>query len=140
MVSYHDDEWIYSLTTLCVLLFHKRQHFFRFPSYKVMGDRRLRSLSLFSGIGGLDISLKGVLKTLVYCEIDPYALSVLHDQMSKGALHKAVVNTDSSWIRTNVKGNAEAIVAGWPCPGHSGAGNGRALLIREVVCSVRYCG
>ena len=63
-----------------------------------MGGRLLRSLSLFSGIGGLDLSLKGVLKPLVYCEIDPYALAVLNDQMRKGTLHKAVVNTPQSLI------------------------------------------
>ena len=106
------------------------------PSFIVMGGRRLRSLSLFSGIGGLDLSLKGVLKPLVYCEIDPYALAVLHDQMRKGALHKAVVNTDvrtltSSWIRTNVKEHPEAIVAGWPCPGHSGAGKRQSFAHKE---------
>ena len=111
-----------------------------------MGGRLLRSLSLFSGIGGLDLSLKGVLKPLVYCEIDPHALAVLHDQMRKGTLHKAVVNTDvrtltSSWIRTNDKGGGipEALVAGWPCPGHSGAGKRQSFdhkesgLFREIL-------
>jgi DNA (cytosine-5)-methyltransferase 1 len=104
----------------------------------MMGGKKLGSLSLFSGIGGLDLSLKGVLKPLVYCEIDAYALAVLHDQMRKGALPKAVVNTDvrtltSSWIRSNVLkgGIPEAIVAGWPCPGHSGAGKRQSFAHKE---------
>ena len=73
-----------------------------------------------------------MLKPLVYCEIDPYALAVWHDQMREGAVHKAVVNTDvhtptSSWIRVNIKGHPEAIVAG---PG-SGAGKRQSFAHKE---------
>ena len=84
-----------------------------------MGGRLLRSLSLFSGIGGLDLSLKGVLKPLVYCEIDPYALAVLNDQMRKGTLLKAVVNTD---VRT--------LTSAYQC---QGGGDSRSLSGRLAV-------
>ena len=41
----------------------------------------LLSLDLFSGIGGLTLSLIGLVKPLVYCDINPDALAVLHERM-----------------------------------------------------------
>ena len=45
----------------------------------------LRSLDLFSGIGGLSLALKGLCEPLCYCEIEPAAQAVLQDQMRRGA-------------------------------------------------------
>ncbi len=107
--------------------------------------RTLLSLSLFSGIGGLDLALKGVTRPLVYCEIHPSAIAVVEHQIRKGTLHDAAFNNDvrtlnRSWIAKNVKkSKPEAIVAGWPCPGHSGAGKKESFkheesgLFREIL-------
>jgi DNA (cytosine-5)-methyltransferase 1 len=47
---------------------------------------KLRGLSLFSGIGGIDLALEPWVETVAYCEADRYAQAVLLSQMSEGQL------------------------------------------------------
>ncbi len=54
----------------------------------------LLSLDLFSGIGGLTMSLTGLVEPLVYCDINPDALAVLSERMRSGQLPKAAMSTD----------------------------------------------
>jgi site-specific DNA-cytosine methylase len=88
----------------------------------------LRSLDLFSGIGGLTLALHGLAEPLVYCDIEAASRAVLHDNMKLGRLPTAVVSTDvtqldPAWIKQNAPtGSPEAIVAGFPCVGFSSVG------------------
>ncbi len=45
---------------------------------------RLNGMSLFSGIGGIDIALKEWVRTCVYCELDSYCQGVLLSRMQDG--------------------------------------------------------
>ena len=87
----------------------------------------LRSLDLFSGIGGLTLALKGVARPVAYCEIEPAAVAVLVDRMKGGGLPKAPICPDvrlltPQWVRENARGAPQAIVAGFPWIGFSLAG------------------
>ena len=89
--------------------------------------RILKSLDLFSGIGGLTLALTGVVKPLAYCDIEPNAIAVIRDNMATGNLPRAAISTDvrtlnRKWLSENVSGNdstPDAIVAGYPCTGFS---------------------
>jgi site-specific DNA-cytosine methylase len=77
----------------------------------------LRSLDLFSGVGALTLSLKGVVEPAAYCEISPQAVAVLTHQMEHGALPLAPVCSDvrqltPAWLKANVRGRINALIAG----------------------------
>lgn len=89
-------------------------------------SRPLRSLDLFSGIGGLTIALNWVAEPVAYCDSAPSAQRVLRARMDDGGLPRApvcsdVCNLDSKWLRKHAGTGArpEAIVAGFPCVGFS---------------------
>lgn len=88
----------------------------------------LNGLSLFSGIGGLDVGLSEYVKPIAYCEIEPFCESVLLSRMQEGDLPKAPIWDD---IRT-LCGNQlpkviDIIYAGFPCQDISIAGLGKGL-------------
>jgi len=78
----------------------------------------LKSLDLFSGIGGITLALKGLCKPVAYCEIDPHAQRVLNARMDDGMLPRAAVFDD---VRTLTRKqlapdtHVDIIVGGWPC-------------------------
>jgi hypothetical protein len=84
----------------------------------------LRSLDLFSGIGGLTLALEGVAKPVLYVDIDPTSQAVLARQVGKG-LPSARVHDDILTLKTVPK--ADIIIAGVPCIGWSTRGNMKAL-------------
>ena len=122
--------------------------------------RILKSLDLFSGIGGLTLALTGVAKPLAYCDIEPTAIAVIKDNMSTlGNLPRAAISTDvrtldHKWLKENVTGmdaTPDAIVAGYPCTGFSLVGkrdgyeNEQSGLFSEICRiidqnkSIKYC-
>ena len=121
--------------------------------------RILKSLDLFSGIGGLTLALTGVAKPLAYCDIEPTAIAVIKDNMSTGNLPRAAISTDvrtldHKWLKENVTGKdatPDAIVAGYPCTGFSLVGkrdgyeNEQSGLFSEICRiidqnkSIKYC-
>jgi len=60
----------------------------------VAGDTKLRSLDLFSGIGGISLALQPWCETVCYVEIDPYACGVLIKNMAEGTIDVAPVWSD----------------------------------------------
>lgn len=87
----------------------------------------LKGLSLFSGIGGIDVALSEFVQTVAYCEIEPYCQSVLLQRMQEGYLPKAPIWDD---IRTLPYGDLpriDIIFGGFPCQGFSVAGLGKGL-------------
>ena len=82
----------------------------------------LRSLDLFSGIGGLSLALQGLCEPLLYCEIEPAAQAVLQDQMRRRGLPAASIGSDvrtltPQWLRGPSLPNS--LVGGYPCTGFS---------------------
>lgn len=54
----------------------------------------LNGLSLFSGIGGLDVALSKYVRPIAYCEIEPYCQAVLLSRMAESILSNAPIWDD----------------------------------------------
>jgi DNA (cytosine-5)-methyltransferase 1 len=108
-------------------------------------------LSLFSGVGGLDLAIKLVwpeARVLGYCERDAYAAGVLLARMEDEALECAPVwcgdiqDMDASSLR----GRVDIVCGGFPCQDISVAGKGGGLegarsgLFYELMRVVREVG
>ena len=83
-------------------------------------------LSLFSGVGGLDLGVELACpgaRVLGYCERDAYAASVLLARMEDEALEPAPVFSDlCSFDGSPWSGAVDLIFGGIPCQPHSLAG------------------
>ena len=93
-----------------------------------MISRPLRSLDLFSGIGGITRALHGLAEPLAYCDWAVESRRVLHANMHAGRLPKAPISTDvrelgEAWLKRNVQMMPDIIVGGFPCVGFSTAGH-----------------
>ena len=78
----------------------------------------IRSLDLFSGIGGFSLAFRGVFETVAYCEIDQRCRNVLACNMVRGRIDTAPVLTDIRAITAaSLSGLPEirVITAGSPC-------------------------
>lgn len=77
----------------------------------------LRSLDLFSGIGGITHALRGLgIAPEAYCELNPHAVDVLRERMRVGDLPTAVVHPDVTTLSSkHFKTKIDLIAAGFPC-------------------------
>lgn len=84
----------------------------------------LRSLDMFSGIGGITHGLRGLCEPVAYCEIDEACRTILRKLMDKGAIPRAPLLGDVSSVTAEDVGgsNVDIILAGFPCPGFSAIG------------------
>lgn len=83
-----------------------------------MTDRKLKSLDLFSGIGGLTYSLSDVCDPVAYCEIDNNCQRLLRHNMDRGYLPRAPIFSDVTVIGTKgfeVQEPFDIVVGGSPC-------------------------
>lgn len=87
----------------------------------------LNGLSLFTGIGGLDLALQEWVKPVLYCEIERYAQGVILSQISRGSLPYAPIWDDIRTLRGDDVGSIDIIYGGFPCQDLSAAGAGRGL-------------
>lgn len=93
-----------------------------------MQGERLNGLDLFSGIGGLTLSLAPWVWPIAYCENEPYAQAVLLSRMRSGSLPTAPIWDDVCTLQKEViKTRVEIIYGGFPCQDISVAGNGTGL-------------
>lgn len=104
----------------------------------------LRSLDLFSGIGGITHALDGFATPVMYCEIDQPATIVLRRLMASSKIPKAPIHPDVSKLDgRKLRGKVDLIAAGSPCIGFSSAGklegfdNEQSSLYKHVVRLVR---
>jgi DNA (cytosine-5)-methyltransferase 1 len=100
--------------------------------------QQLRVLDLFSGIGGFSLGLERAgMRTVAFCEIDPYCQKVLSQHWPSTEVHGDVTQ------RGFVEGEADVITAGFPCQDISLAGDGAGLagarsgLYRHVIRAIR---
>lgn len=90
-------------------------------------------LSLFSGIGGIDVALSEYVIPIIYCEIEPYCQSVLLQRMSEGNLSKAPIWDDIRTLRDAlfdsglVYSQVDIVYGGFPCQDISVAGLQKGL-------------
>lgn len=104
----------------------------------------LNGLDLFSGYGGAQDALRGLVRTVAYCEIERGAQRILLRRMRKGHISVAPIWDD---VRTLRKGHIvepiDIITGGFPCQDVSVAGMRRGLdgersgLFFEVIRLVR---
>lgn len=88
----------------------------------------LNGLSLFSGIGGIDVALSGYVRPIAYCEIDKYGQVVLFSRMSTGDIAVAPIWDDVTTLDgTQLSGQVDIIYGGFPCQDISVAGRGAGL-------------
>jgi DNA (cytosine-5)-methyltransferase 1 len=88
----------------------------------------LNGLSLFSGIGGLDVALSDWVRPIAYCEIDPYCQGVLLSRMSDGGIPYAPIWDNVTTLQgLSFCGHIDIIYGGFPCQDISIAGSGKGL-------------
>ncbi len=88
----------------------------------------LNGLSLFSGIGGLDVALSEWVRPIAYCEIDPYCQGVLLSRQMDGDLCAAPIWDDVKTLAAReFECKIDIIYAGFPCQDISVAGAGKGL-------------
>lgn len=88
----------------------------------------LHGLDLFSGIGGISLALKDYIKSVAYCEKDPYCQGVLLSRMANGIICRAPIWDDITTFDTNgFMGVIDIIFGGFPCQDISVAGRGKGL-------------
>lgn len=84
----------------------------------------LSAISLFSGVGGLDLAAKVCgIKTVCYVEWDRYAQGVLMSRIRDGGLDDAPIWTDvTTFDAKRWVGKVDIVFGGFPCQPHSSAG------------------
>lgn len=83
--------------------------------YKCSLIQMLKSIDVFSGIGGLSLALSGITRTMLYCELDPFCRSVLAERMKSGDLERAPIHTDIRDLQLPSDYDAQVLVGGFPC-------------------------
>jgi DNA (cytosine-5)-methyltransferase 1 len=89
----------------------------------------LNGLSLFTGIGGLDVALSEYVRPIAYCEIDSYCQAVLLSRISDGSLHNTPIWDEIKSLSYDGRNwpEIDIIYGGFPCQEISIAGNGKGL-------------
>lgn len=82
---------------------------------------KLKGLSLFSGIGGIEIGLEEWVETKAYCEIDKYAQAVLRNRFSNPTIHSDITKLKGK------EGEFDIIFGGFPCQDISNAGKRKGI-------------
>jgi len=95
---------------------------------EVTGEEMLNGLSLFSGIGGIDVALSRWVRPIAYCEIERYCQAVLLSRMSTGDMcHAPIWDDIVSLDGHQFYGHIDIIFGGFPCQDISVAGHGKGL-------------
>lgn len=88
----------------------------------------LNGLDLFSGIGGITYALREWVRTIAYCEIDPYCQGVLLSRMAKHDIQQAPIWDDIRTFPTSeLMGHVDIVFGGFPCQDISIAGAKKGL-------------
>ena len=86
--------------------------------WRFYGDMALRAISLFAGVGGLDLGVGAVLDTRVVCYVEgeAAAAATLVARMEDGALDEAPVWGDAATFDGKPwRGAVDCIMGGFPC-------------------------
>lgn len=75
---------------------------------------RLRGLSVFTGIAGMDLALRPYVRSIAYCENDRYCHGVLLSRMQSGDIERAPIWDDVKTLQGGSCGPVEIIFGGFP--------------------------
>lgn len=93
---------------------------------------KLKGISLFSGIGGLDIGISAHVRCVAYVEREPAAQEVLRRLMKRHLLDHGVILDDVCNVsKDSLPGNIKIITAGFPC---------QEQPLRLLCCSASFAG
>jgi site-specific DNA-cytosine methylase len=107
-----------------------------------MKTKKLASLDLFCGIGGMSRALHEVARPVVYCDKLPEARDVILARMKDGSLPKAAFVDDVRKLRRKKNLKADLVCGGFPCVGFSSSGkregfeNSKTRIYHEFVKTV----
>jgi DNA (cytosine-5)-methyltransferase 1 len=97
----------------------------------------LKSIDLFTGVGGITLALSGIAHPVLYCDVDPIARQCIEFNISRKLLPDAPISEDVQTLTNPPK--ADIVVSGWPCIGFSNRGHragfeqpGSALFYRML--------
>lgn len=95
-----------------------------------MNSGKLKTLSLFSGIGGIDKGLEesGFFETVAFCEIDKDCHKILNKHWPEVPIYEDVKNLDLVSLQHIGIEKIDAIVGGFPCQDVSVAGKQKGLI------------
>lgn len=100
-------------------------------------------LSLFAGIGGLDLGLERAgMTTVGQVELDPFCQRVLARHWPEVPRHDDVT-TAADWWKAEPRPRVDLICGGYPCPAFSQAARGRNVApnlwpaMRDVIADLR---
>jgi DNA (cytosine-5)-methyltransferase 1 len=89
----------------------------------------LKSIDLFSGVGGMTLALHGITTPVLYCDVDPVARASIANNISRGKLPRAPIDHDITLLKDPPL--ADIIVSGVPCRGWSSLGKREGLKQAE---------
>jgi hypothetical protein len=98
----------------------------------------MRSIDIFSGIGGLALALEPFATPMAMCEIDAFCTSVLTSRMREGRLPRAPIHADVRTLHVSAL-EPDLVVAGFPCQdvstlgARAGMRGSRSSLVFEVI-------
>jgi site-specific DNA-cytosine methylase len=82
----------------------------------------IRSIDMFSGIGGFALAMMDIAKPIAYCEINPTCRRILRENMARNRLHHAPIWDDVTQISRDMlehvidgQGGPIIVTAGFPC-------------------------
>lgn len=77
----------------------------------------IKTLDLFSGIGGFSVALKSICRTVGYCDVEPTCRAVIRKNIALGALDDAHIFEDVKSLTRNetMVLKPDMITAGFPC-------------------------
>lgn len=88
----------------------------------------VKTLDLFSGIGGHALALHGYAKTIAYCDNAPFTHEVLKARMADGKLDKAPIFDDVTKLKaSDLPEKPTLITASFPCQDISTAGHRKGI-------------
>lgn len=101
--------------------------------------RRLRTIDLFSGVGGIALGLAPLCRVVAYCEFNEDARRTLVRNMKLERLDAAPVIPDVRDFPENMfaEGDIDLVTMGFPCKDISGCGNRRGFDTTAAIHRVR---
>ena len=102
----------------------------------------MNTISLFSGIGGLELGIKDYIKVIAFCEKDIFCQQILKKRFITN--DKVKIYDDISKFKKNDIQDVEMIMGGFPCQDISNAGHAvgldgkRSGLVWNMIDLIEY--